>query len=427
MTSPSHKPKVLVSAYACNPCKGSEEGVGWNWVRSIATFCDPWVLVASFHQSDIEDYLQKHPGQLNNVRFLYVPHKPWHFQPTPNWRRVEGSMLKPVMNLAYMLWLRDAFTLAREVHEAEHFVLAHQLTYVGFRFPGHLWKLDVPFVWGPVGGLENTPWRFFPVFGIRGAVYYAGRNLVNAAQRILLRSSRRAFRQTDAVIAATSGIQREIRRWYGVDSRVICEVGPPEGAAQPITPREQGQPLRLVWSGEHLPGKALPLLLRALAHMEKGNAWHLDILGQGPLTHSWQDQCRELGVEQHCRWHGMLLRSEALDVMSRGHVFVITSLKDLTSSVLLEALSLGMPVICPDHCGFSDVVNDDCGIKLPVNSPAQLIADLAKAIAVLGKDESRRRMLAKGALRRVGDFSREQKAAVIADVYQTVMTGKQNT
>ncbi len=46
--------------------------------------------------------------------------------------------------------------------------------------------------------------------------------------------------------------------------------------------------------------------------------------------------------------------------------FVITSLKDLTSTVLLEALAQGVPVICPDHCGFADVVTGECGLKIPM-------------------------------------------------------------
>ncbi len=415
--------KVVLNAYACNPCKGSEEGVGWNWVKCIAGFCDPWVLVADYHRDDIEAHLSNNPDEMSNVHFIYVSHKPWHYRPTPGWKKIEGSIAKPVMNLAYMLWLKDAFTLAKQLHQEEHFSLAHQLTYVGFRFPGRLWKLDIPFVWGPVGGLENTPWRFLPVLGIRGAIYYAGRNLINGAQRLFLRSARKAFRQAGAVIAATSGIQREIRRWYGVDSRVICEVGPPERMERATSPRDAGEPLRLIWSGEHLPGKALPLLLQALIHMEADCAWHLDVLGQGPLSDSWKRLAHELDVQNRCTWHGLLPRDEALTVMSRGHVFVVTSLKDLTSTVLLEALALGLPVICPDHCGFSDVVNEECGVKLPVENPAQLITDLTQAIDALCRDEPRRQSLAEGAVRRAGEYSWERKAMEIEEVYRTVMTG----
>jgi len=415
--------KVIVTAYACNPAKGSEEGVGWNWVKCIAGFCDPCVLVASFHRDDIDAYLRRHPDELKNVQFVYVRRKPWHYRPSPGWKKIEESIAKPVMNLAYMLWLKDAFALAQALHREQHFVLAHQLTYVGFRFPGRLWKLGIPFVWGPVGGLENLSWRFLPALGIRGAIYYAGRNLINSAQRLFLRSAGKSFRQAKVVIAATSGIQREIRRWYGVDSRVICEVGPPEVVTAEAKRRQNHDPLRLVWSGEHLPGKALPLLLQALSRMNSGCSWHLDILGHGPLTVAWKNQAAELGLLDHCTWHGLLPREAALDVMSQGHVFVITSLKDLTSTVLLEALALGLPVICPDHCGFSDVVNDACGIKLPMKNPARLIDDLRAAVNGLCEDETKRGSMAEAALQRVETFSWERKAMEIEQAYRQAMTG----
>lgn len=414
--------KVLVSAYACNPYKGSEEGVGWNWVKMIAGFCDPWVLVAGFHREDIEHFLEQHPDQLANVHFVYIPHKPWHYQPSPGWKRIEGSVLKPFMNLAYALWLRDAGRQARQLHARMPFAMAHQLTYVGFRFPGRLWQLDIPFVWGPVGGLENTAWRFLPVLGWKGAIYYAGRNIINSVQRLLLRSPRKAFKKAEPhIIAATSGIQRQIYRWYGRQSQVICEVGPPEVRADRINQRQAHQSLQLVWSGEHLPGKALPLLLQALAQLEKNIAWHLDILGHGPLTETWQAQARELGLDGNCVWHGLLPRKDALAVMSQGHLFVITSLKDLTSTVLLEAMSLGLPVVCPDHCGFSDVVDEHSGIRLPLETPEGLVRGYAAVIVELAGDEKKRRKLAQGAVVRAGVFSWEQKRIELEKIYNGIL------
>jgi len=100
---------------------------------------------------------------------------------------------------------------------------------------------------------------------------------------------------------------------------------------------------------------------------------------------------------------------------------VITSLKDLTSTVLLEAMAQGVPVICPDHCGFADVVTDACGIKVAVQSPRQLTAGLAAAIMLLEKNEEKRRRLAKGALRRIKDFTWEEKARRVSLIYQQMM------
>jgi glycosyltransferase involved in cell wall biosynthesis len=151
--------------------------------------------------------------------------------------------------------------------------------------------------------------------------------------------------------------------------------------------------------------------------------WQLDILGQGPCTRKWQREAKRLGLDSNCNWHGQLERDQAVDIVHRSHLFIITSLKDLTSTVLLEALSQGVPVICPDHCGFSNVVTQDCGIKVPVESPRQFIEDLATAIYRLGKDEVERRRLAGGALERIKDFSWEKKAAKVDLIYRDAIQG----
>ena len=414
--------KVLVAAYACDPYRGSEMAVGWSWVAAIARNHDVWVITADWQRESIERFIACAPTMYANIHFAYVTPKPWHYSDAkPFWRLCERSILKPLMHSSYKIWQRDAFKLARELHKKVQFDLVHQLTFVGFRFPGHLWKLDIPFVWGPIGGLENMPWRLLPTMGFRGAVYYAARNAVNSAHRRLLRGPRRAFRRASAVIAATSGIQGEILRWYGVPSEVISEVGAPFEAATEFALRAPGEPLRIAWSGRHLPGKALQLLLRALRAMPEGVDWRLEIWGDGPCRSGWQKLASRIGIDARCTWRGEVPRDEALSGLRRAHVFVITSLKDLTSTVIIEALAQGVPVICPDHCGFSDVVTDECGIKLPIHSIGEFEQRLAGAIAELASDEERRQRLAAGALRRARAYSLEAKAEAIERVYRDAL------
>lgn len=416
--------KILVSAYACNPCKGSEEGVGWGWVKTLSMLHDLHVITAEYHQPDIEKAQRETPEFFSNLKFYYVPHKPWHYKPTRIWLSIEGSILKPVMNWSYRLWLRDAYKMAIKLNHEINFDLIHQLTYVGFRFPGHLWKLNIPFVWGPVGGLENMPWRFLPALGPSGAAYFFGRNIINSLHKRFLRGPKVAFRKAGGgIIAATEGIRKEIHRCYGVDSEVICEIGPPVEIAGNHSTRGSGERLRLSWSGQHLPGKALPLLLKALTQLPPDINWHLDILGDGPCTKKWQRLSEKLSVNDKCKWHGLLPRDRAISIVHNSHIFIITSLKDLTSTVLLEALSQGVPVICPDHCGFSNVVTNNCGIKLPIESPKQFVSELASAITKLSQDENERRRLAKGALLRIKDFSWDKKAELVDSIYRRVIDG----
>lgn len=415
----------MVSAYACNPYKGSEEGVGWNWIKAISAYHDISAITAEFHREDIEREVHKHPNAYSGIRFNYVKHKKWHYSPTRFWKFIEGFWFKPIMNRVYREWQKDAFWLGAQLHKKIQFDLVHQLTYVGFRFPGHLWKLDMPFVWGPIGGLENTPWRFLRVLGPSGYVYYAGRNMINSLHKKYLLGPKQAFRKAkNGIIAATEGIQKEIWHWYGTNSHVICEIGPPQDVASVFTLRKPGELLKLSWSGLHLPGKALPLLLQAMAQVPVGLDWQLDILGQGPSTRKWQQETKSLGLHSNCKWHGRMPRDQAVDIVHNSHLFIITSLKDLTSTVLLEALSQGVPVIALDHCGFSDVVTPECGIKVPVDNPDQVIRDIAKSITRLWFNEGLRRNLAKGALRRVQDFSWEKKAEKINEIYERAVAAQ---
>jgi len=410
---------VLLAAYACNPCHGSEEAVGWEWAKAIAKDHNVTVMTAEFHRNDIEQIKQIEP----NMQFVYVPHRKWHYYPTSTWKAIEGSMFKPVMNLAYACWQQDAFLLARELIRETPFNLVHQATYVGYRFPGRLWGLGLPFVWGPIGGMENTQWNLLPAMGIYGTIYYGGRNLINSAQRRWLRSPRRAALAAGAgLIAATGGIARELKSLYGADSTVLSEVTAPIELS-PARPRRRtpDEPLRLVWSGQHLPGKALNIVLQALARVRPEIKWRLDVLGDGPFCKRWRELADSVHLTSCCHWHGMLPRAEALNIMSRAHVLAISSLKDLTSTVLVEGLALGLPVICPDHCGFSDVVTEECGIKIPPRTIQGLVNEFAAAIESMAVDEPRRYQMAEEALRRARDFSWERKREQLNRIYERVI------
>ena len=417
------RPRILVCAYACHPTRGSEEAVGWNWVQAMASFCEVTVITAVFHRDAIEAYLRTTSAPwASHVTFIYPPSRPWHYRPTPSWCWIEGSLLKPLMNHAYRSWLRSAARIAARLVAGQHYDLTHQLTYVGFRFPGGLWRLAPPFVWGPIGGMEDTPWRLFGALGPVGMLYFGGRNVMNQLHRWLLRAPRQAaVRAGPGLIAATSGIAGALQRCYGCPSTIVSEVTSPLRASG-ISLRGPDEPLRLAWSGAHIPRKALPLLLRALAGLAADLDWRLDIYGSGPRTAAWQRQAARLGrVASRCTWHGTVRRSEAISGLRRAHLFVITSLQDLTSTVLLEAMSQGLPVLCPNHCGFPDVVTAAAGICLPIDRPATFVAALSAALRQLAADESERRRLAAGALARAGHYDLAAKIDALESVYRRVL------
>ncbi|MDG4554091.1 MAG: glycosyltransferase [Candidatus Competibacter sp.] len=402
--------KVLISAYACSPYQGSEFGVGWGFVAALARDHDLWVIVEEEKcRADLERYLAEHPAFGQRVRFYFL-HKQRN-----RWLR---KLWPPSYYWYYRRWHQDAYQLAQQLHQEIGFDLAHQLTMVGFREPGYLWQLGIPFVWGPVGGMGRFPWRFLPTVGLYGAIYYLGYNLFNALHSQFLNRPKRAAQAAgDGLIAMNEENHRGLLKYYRASNKICIPVGPPSVVSDTVVPKAHEEPLRIVWTGLHIPRKALNLGLEALAQLPDDVAWELHILGKGMCTATWERLATSLGIDGHCYFHGWLPREQALKVMKSSHLMLFTSLREGTPSVLTEAFSLALPVICFDWSGMADMVNETCGIKVPVTTPKAVIAGLAQAIEQLARNEDQRQALAQGALVRARDFAWEEKAQVVTAIY----------
>lgn len=57
----------------------------------------------------------------------------------------------------YYMWQKAAYKEAKKLHATKQFDVAHVISIADFRFPGYLWKLNIPFIFGPVGGAQETP------------------------------------------------------------------------------------------------------------------------------------------------------------------------------------------------------------------------------------------------------------------------------
>lgn len=406
--------KILVSAYAISPYQGSEPGVGWGFVSELSKYHDLWVIVEEEKfREDIEKFLRINPNQLESVHFFFI-----HKQRNRRLRK----LWPPSYYWYYRRWHQDAYHLAIKLHREVNFDLTHQLTMVGFREPGYLWKMSIPFVWGPVGGMGFFPWRFLPKMGVYGALYYLGYNFFNWVHVNLLSRCRQAAQKAasgsaNGLIAATPENREGAEKYWKCSSIVLPEVGLPREPSQKILERLAGEPLRLVWVGQHTPGKALNIALQALSNVSTDTKWELNVLGRGSQTSIWQHLAKKLRIDSCCHFHGWLPREHALEVMQKAHGMIISSLRDLTSSVTVEALALGLPIICLDHCGFAEVVDETCGIKIPVTTSSEAIAAMARAIEQLAHDENKRQSLARGALQRARQYSWEEKARVVDRIY----------
>ena len=401
--------KVLINSYACSPYKGSEPGMGWNFIKALSLQNELHIITEEKFRVDIENYLSEHPECTENMKFYYVKRTRY---------KTLRKIWPPSYYWTYKTWQKKVLRLAVELDSKENFDIVHQLNMAGYREPGYLWQINKPFVWGPIGGFGKVPWCLIPTMNLWGIVFYTCHNIINSWQMHTSCRVKKAMQRANALFAATKECQVSIKKLYGRDSIIIPEVGLVGDATNQIAQRKTGEKLRICWSGLHIPRKSLNLLLDALALSNNDNI-ELHVIGEGSETNNWKKKAEKLGLG-NVIWHGWVKRDEGMRIMQECHVFCITSLSDLTSTVILEALSFGLPVITLDHCGFSNVITEKCGIKIAINKKKQVLIDFAVAINKLEADEVLRYNLAKGAQAHSLDYKWEEKANVINSIYETL-------
>ena len=406
-----NSPRILQLAYTCIPNRGSEPGTGWNHAVEAAKHFETWVIVGEEESNQgIHTYLEKN-GPIPRLHFEYVPE---------TWLERSLAKIPGIQYLAYSLWNRRAAKVARQLHEVHQFELLHQVTLTGFREPGYLWTLDAPFVWGPIGGAQNYPWRFLSKAGPIAASFETARSIANELQLRFSPRVRRAARRAALLLAGTTTNQRAFARHHRVTPVLLPDTGVRKLSVPETRPR-QDDTLRILWCGMLSPRKALHLLLEALAQVPSGTSWELHVVGFGPYRRKWQRLAHSLGIADRIHWLGWISHDDALAQFSWADVFVFSSLRDTTGTVLLESLAAGVPVICLDHQGAADVIDRSCGRKIAVTNPRQVIHDLADNIQLFAQDRDLRDSLSHGAVQRADYYLWGNQGRRLAGLYRQVI------
>jgi glycosyltransferase involved in cell wall biosynthesis len=376
--------KILMSAYSCEPGKGSEPGIGWNTVREAARYHEVWVLTRPDESREaIEAELVRNP--VPNLHFVYFT--------LPFWKDSLRWGQAGAMQLHHYLWQIQAYFEARRLHREIGFDLVHHVTFAKHSSPSFLSLLPIPFVWGPVAGGETAPKAFWQEFSTRAKLYEIARDLFRIAGE--LDPFVRLTARRSAIIQATTEDTAQQLYKMGVDQvQIMPAIGLPEAdiarLAQCKPPGDS--PIRFVSMGRLLHWKGFHLGLRAFAKANLPDAEYW-VIGDGPERQSLEALAQELGIAQRTKFWGSLPREQTLGKLEDCHALVHPSLHDSGGWVCLESMAAGRPVICLDLSGPAVLVSKDAGLRIPAHNPDQAVSDLATAMAQIAQNaELRDRM-----------------------------------
>jgi len=196
---------------------------------------------------------------------------------------------------------------------------------------------------------------------------------------------------------------------FGVDPDVFAETPPP--AAPPYV---------VGYVGRLVEEKGLLVLLDAVAPIEE--EWRLEIVGGGPLAPLIERRATALGVGDRVRLRPAVPSVEVPRLLASFHLLVLPSLtrpnwKEQFGRVLIEAMSVGRPVIGSD-CGEIPSVVGDAGLVVPEGDREAL----REALRRLMRDAELRDALAKrGRARVLTHFTHARIAQETARTYQRLL------
>ena len=397
-----------MSAYACEPGKGSEPGVGWNFATGAAKHHQVWVLTRANNRTAIETELEK--KNIPNLHFIYHDLPIW-----ARWWKRGGRGVQ----LYYYLWQMSAYFPAKALQQKIGFDLAHHVTFVKYWTPSFLALLDIPYIWGPVGGGEAAPFSFWKTFGIQGFFFELLRII---AQRFGETDPlvRKTAKRATIALAATKETKQRLDKLQTRQTLLMSQVGMSSDALDVLarfTLKTDvsicfiGMGNLLAWKGVHLGLKAF-----AAANISDAQYW---LIGSGPERRKLEKLTQKLNIQDRVHFLGQLPRQDALKTLAKGSILVHPSLHDSGGWVIQEAMALGKPVICLDLGGPALQVTAETGIKVSAITPQQTIQDLAKAMRKLAHDnELCRKMGQAGKLRTHQIHAWENKLETLNYLYQ---------
>jgi glycosyltransferase involved in cell wall biosynthesis len=386
-------------------------------VNEISKYNDVTVLTRENNRNLIEKELNN-----NNLRFLFFD-LPNLFKKL---KHFPGGIY-----LYYILWQIGIILKYRKKFKKSKPDIIHHLTFGNWFLPTFVFFFPGEFVFGPAGIGKNAPIAYLRYFSLKAKInelfrfFFAKFLSINPSTLLIKRFS-------TLMLVVSDESKKQIRTFaknrivkfsqVGINLQEIDKIE--NNHSKKIMPLENDEILFLL-VGRLVAWKGFAYGIQAFNQFLKENddiKSKLIILGDGPEKYFLKKLVKKLNLTKNVFFLNGLERPNYLKLLKSIDILLHPSLHEPGSFVLIEAMACKKPVIVNDFGEPSEIVTDECGIKIPIIKPELTISKFAEAMKKLAGEPKLRRKMGEAGRKRVQEqFSWEKKGTFINEIYQRVL------
>lgn len=362
-----------------------------------------WVVTRANNRSVIEKELSKKP--LENLHFVFADLPRW----ASFWKSGERGM-----HLYYLLWQIFIFKKVKELNELHHFDIIHHLTFGNIWLPTFMPLINIPFIWGPIGGAEKISGSFIKYFSLTAKLKEYVRIFLIATLKFnpyFLYCCKKA----NSIIVKTEQTEKSIPDKYNYKVIRMTDVGiniDDINTERPI----YDDTTRIICVGKLLYWRGFDLAIKSLRKIRtKLNNATLVIVGNGPEKERLKNIAKNEGVPNNVLFLGELNKALLSHEMNKSTIFLNPCLKEGGVTAIIEAMQRGMPVVSVDTGGVTNIVPM---MKVPLKNPNQVVSNLSENLLKICRDSQLRSQIGNSCRKSVEKHKWQDKTKEIYKIYE---------
>jgi glycosyltransferase involved in cell wall biosynthesis len=395
---------ILATCYAINPYKGSENGMGWNFVYQIARYNKVIAITRENNKEMIDKYMSQNQDIVfKNITFLYFD--------LPHWQRFWKRGNYGAMPY-YYLWQKKIVSFIKK--QDVSFDIVHNLNFHNDWTPSFLWKLNKPLVWGPIGHHPEIPRHFLTPYSVK----YLLKDKVTWFVKNCFWKFSFSLHKTKSKASYILGMNSGVVNVLNIKKEPFSILPSVASEDNFSGNKHLNKKFNIISVGRFVPLKGFDLTLLSFANFIHSLPWEqrkrckLTLVGTGPEKDFYKTTISQFRIEPYVEIIEWIDRKELMKLYEKSSVFLFPS-HEGAGMVVAEALSFGLPVVCLDNEGPGEFINFKCGFAVSQHNYEITIFELKEALSSLYSDsdllqkmsvEARKHYLNKFTWNSRGDF-----------------------